>query len=103
MTAGAYLVVWRDQGGRGRVVDAGIYSEESPTTLLRSDRRSECVLSVQSRYLPGDGGFERARTRLLEIIARSPELRWVHGMRTFRWMQWSEARMRQPLRGRLAA
>ncbi len=85
--AAAYLVAWRDQGGRGRIVDVGIYSESSPTILLRSDRRTECLMSAQSRYMPGDGGYERARARVEETIARTPELHWVYGMPTYRRMQ----------------
>ena len=87
MGATAYLVAWRDGHGRGRIVDAGIYSEASPTIALASDRRTQCLIEVSSRYEAGQGGFERASRRLRDIIARSFELRWVYAMPTFRRMQ----------------
>jgi hypothetical protein len=87
MGASAYLVVWRDMADRGRIVDAGIYSESSPTPKIASSRRAECVMSVGSRYSSGHGGYERARARLVDLISRSHEWSWVFGMQTYRQMQ----------------
>jgi hypothetical protein len=94
MGASAYLVVWRDMAARGRIVDAGIFSEPSPTTALASSRQPQCVMSVDSRYSAGHGGFGRARARLVEILALSPEWSWVLGMPTYRRMQRAAAPMR---------
>jgi hypothetical protein len=87
MGAAAYLVAWVDQYGHGRIVDVGIYSEQSPTIAIASDKRTLCLMTVHSRYEPGQGGFGRAQRRMRDIIARTPDLRWVYGMRTYRLMQ----------------
>jgi hypothetical protein len=89
MGATAFLVAWRDGGGHGRIVDVGIYSEEMPTIPIHSDRRTQCLMSVESHQSPGEGGYGRAQARMRAIVAGSPWLHWVQAMPTYRrMMQW---------------
>lgn len=80
--ATAHLVAWYEKR-TGRIVDAGIYSETTPTCWNLRDLRSECLLSSMSRQDAIGGGFERAHRLLRQAIAKCPELRWVYGMRSF--------------------
>lgn len=80
--ATAHLVAWIDIR-TGRIVDAGIYSEENPTCMDLRRQRTRCLLSSMSRFDSNQGGFGRAQQLLRRAIAQTPSLRWVYGMRTF--------------------
>ena len=80
--ATAHLVAWIDIRS-GRIVDAGIYSEETPTSMDLRRLHTRCLLSSMSRLDTNQGGFGRAHQLLRRAIAKTPSLRWVYGMRTF--------------------
>jgi len=90
--ATAWLVGWRDSR-TGLFTDAGIYSEASPTTMLRSPVRPVALLEMRSSHAPGDGGFERAVDALASVVERTPGLAWATRTRTYRLMEQNRKRM----------
>jgi hypothetical protein len=79
--ASAYLVAWMDR--QGRIFDAGVYSEQTPTSRDMHRERSVCLLTSVSRVPAAVGGYGRAERMLRAAIAQTPSLHWVYGMRTF--------------------
>jgi len=75
----AFLVAWRDEAGH--ILDAGIYSEETPTTTWPG-AKTHCIAHARSRY-----SYARARDRLRELVAETPKLHWVYGMASFAQME----------------
>lgn len=104
--ATAYLVGWRDCI-TGLFTDAGIYSEAAPTTMLRSRLRPVPLLSMQSRFAPAVGGYERAVDSLAAVVEKTPQLAWATRTRTYRLMERNRKRMyaeraaRLPVTGRV--
>ncbi len=91
MSARACLVATIDTR-TGNWVDAGVYSEESPT-IVRPGERRVCLLSTVSRLAPADGGYERAADAARKI-AYAPQHAWTTRMRTFRLQEENDRQMR---------
>ena len=79
--ARAYLVGWVD--ATGRIVDAGIYSEATPTPPIGRGLRTVELLQARSRFDAGGGGFGRAHAALIRMIETRPELHWVRRCRSY--------------------
>lgn len=78
-TCSAFLIAWCDEAGR--VLDAGIYSEETPTTTWPG-AKPRCIAHARSRF-----SYTRARDRLRHLVAETPKLHWVYGMASFAQME----------------
>ena len=90
--ATAYLVAWTD--ARGRIVDAGIYSEASPTVgRLSSGLRTHVQLEARSRFPAMQGGYARAAARMEQVVETQPQWRWVRSCRTYASQRLSGRRM----------
>lgn len=92
MNARAYLVATIDTA-TGRWIDAGIYSEESPT-IVRPGERRVCLLSTVSRLGAADGGYERAIDAIRRLVAQMPQYAWTTRMRTYRLQEENDRHMR---------
>ena len=85
----AWLVAWQDSQ-TGLFEDAGIYSEATPTTfgpINGRHLRPVTLLSMQSRFTPGQGGFGRAMEALAQVVERTPGLAWTTRTQTYRLME----------------
>lgn len=92
--ATAHLVAWIDVR-TACIIDAGIYSEETPTSMDLRNLRTQCLLSSMSRFDTNQGGFGRAHQLLRRAIAKTPSLHWVYRMRTFANMEGLRAKQQQ--------
>jgi hypothetical protein len=94
MSSYAYLVGWIDTR-QNRYIDAGIYSEKTPTSPRLQSVRSVVLLSAVSRFESSDGGFERAMESLHRLASLVPLHRWVLHARTYRFQRQSHERMKR--------
>ncbi len=83
VTHGAYLVAFYRSSEPGKYLDAGVYSEQTPTfthgtTYDQGCDRSEVLMSSTSRR-----SFQRALDELLRRIEADPALAWVKSTRTY--------------------
>jgi hypothetical protein len=83
--ASAWLVAWQDSQ-TGLFIDAGIYSEATPTCVGPVNGRHArpvVLLKMQSRLPAGAGGYERASRALEDVVARRRDLAWATQTRTY--------------------
>jgi len=92
----AYLVGWQDIR-TGVFTDAGIYSEPSPTVMLRSFLRPVTLCHSQSRYAPARGGYERAVITMQQVAEKTPAFQWTTRTRTYQLMK---SNLRRLIEGR---
>lgn len=78
----AFLVGWLNKETL-QFIDAGIYSEPSPTSIDVRNILPVVLCKTVSGHAPGEGGFERAVARLRALVRESPAIGWVYQMPTF--------------------
>lgn len=82
MSFKAFLVIWIDTTTKPpSIIDAGVYSEETPSSENLFKYRPQAILGVVS-----PNSFENARKHILALL-NLPQHHWLHDMETIKYQR----------------